>query len=209
MSAEINFLKKQIDVKDTQLSEKDKQIEQLSESLRASQMLQAGLVQQVQCLSSPDKQTEPEPEPEAKPRWNIFKRWKKWVGGYFWTRLSVAIFRPLCALQQTHTCNYFSAPCLIRVYTMLYTAKSAPLQGARIWFNENIPLCISRLAELFLGAVRLFTVALSAGCSNSGHILLIQGGDAFYTPFVFVSILLCFWRFVYIEFLRLQSTERG
>ena len=77
MSAEIDFLKKQIDVKDTQLSEKDKQIEQLSESLRASQMLQAGLVQQVQYLSSPDKQTEPEPEPEAKPRWNIFKRWKK------------------------------------------------------------------------------------------------------------------------------------
>ena len=79
MSAEIDFLKKQIDVKDTQLSEKDKQIEQLSESLRASQMLQAGLVQQIQCLSSPDKQTEPEPEPEpeVKPRWNIFKRWKK------------------------------------------------------------------------------------------------------------------------------------
>lgn len=75
MSAEIDFLKKQIDVKDTQLSEKDKQIEQLSESLRASQMLQAGLVQQVQYLSSPDKQTEP--EPEVKPRWNIFKRWKK------------------------------------------------------------------------------------------------------------------------------------
>ena len=79
MSAEIDFLKKQIDVKDTQLSEKDKQIEQLSESLRASQMLQAGLVQQVQYLSSPDKQTEPEPEPEpeVKPLWNIFKRWKK------------------------------------------------------------------------------------------------------------------------------------
>ena len=79
MSAEIDFLKKQIDVKDMQLSEKDKQIEQLSESLRASQMLQAGLVQQIQCLSSPDKQTEPEPEPEpeVKPRWNIFKRWKK------------------------------------------------------------------------------------------------------------------------------------
>ena len=79
MSAEIDFLKKQIDVKDMQLSEKDKQIEQLSESLRASQMLQAGIVQQIQCLSSPDKQTEPEPEPEpeVKPRWNIFKRWKK------------------------------------------------------------------------------------------------------------------------------------
>ena len=75
MSAEIDFLKKQIDVKDKQLGDKDKQIEQLSESLRASQMLQAGLVQQVQYLSSPDKQTEP--EPEAKPRWNIFKRWKK------------------------------------------------------------------------------------------------------------------------------------
>ena len=75
MSAEIDFLKKQIDVKDTQLSEKDKQIEQLSESLRASQMLQAGLVQQVQYLSSPDEKNEP--EPEAKPRWNIFKRWKK------------------------------------------------------------------------------------------------------------------------------------
>ena len=70
MSAEIDFLKKQIDVK-------DKQIEQLSESLRASQMLQAGLVQQIQCLSSPDEQTEPKPEPEAKPRWSIFKRWKK------------------------------------------------------------------------------------------------------------------------------------
>ena len=77
MSAEIDFLKKQIDVKDKQLGDKDKQIEQLSESLRASQMLQAGLVQQIQCLSSPDKQTEPEPEPEVKPRWNIFKRWKK------------------------------------------------------------------------------------------------------------------------------------
>lgn len=77
MSAEIDFLKKQIDVKDTQLSEKDKQIEQLSESLRASQMLQAGLVQQVQYLSSPDEKNEPEPEPEVKPRWNIFKRWKK------------------------------------------------------------------------------------------------------------------------------------
>ena len=75
MSAEIDFLKKQIDVKDKQLGDKDKQIEQLSESLRASQMLQAGLVQQVQYLSSPDKQTEP--EPEVKPRWNIFKRWKK------------------------------------------------------------------------------------------------------------------------------------
>ena len=70
MSAEIDFLKKQIDVK-------DKQIEQLSESLRASQMLQAGLVQQIQYLSSPDEKNEPEPEPEAKPRWSIFKRWKK------------------------------------------------------------------------------------------------------------------------------------
>lgn len=70
MSAEIDFLKKQIDVK-------DKQIEQLSESLRASQMLQAGLVQQIQCLSAPDEKNEPEPEPEVKPRWNIFKRWKK------------------------------------------------------------------------------------------------------------------------------------
>ena len=63
MSAEIDFLKKQI--------------EQLSESLRASQMLQAGLVQQIQCLSAPDEKNEPEPEPEVKPRWNIFKRWKK------------------------------------------------------------------------------------------------------------------------------------
>ena len=70
MSAEIDFLRKQIDVK-------DKQIEQLSESLRASQMLQAGLVQQIQCLSSPDEQTEPKPEPESKPRWSIFKRWRK------------------------------------------------------------------------------------------------------------------------------------
>ena len=77
MSAEIDFLKKQIDVKDKQLGDKDKQIEQLSESLRASQMLQAGLVQQIQCLSSPDEQTEPKPEPESKPRWSIFKRWKK------------------------------------------------------------------------------------------------------------------------------------
>lgn len=77
MAAEIDFLKKQIDVKDKQLTDKDKQIEQLSESLRASQMLQAGLVQQIQCLSSPDKQTEPKPEPEARSRWNIFKRWKK------------------------------------------------------------------------------------------------------------------------------------
>ncbi len=67
-SAEIDFLKKQIDVKDKQLGDKDKQIEQLSESLRASQMLQAGLVQQIQCLSLPDNQTEPKPEPEAKPR---------------------------------------------------------------------------------------------------------------------------------------------
>lgn len=77
MSAEIDFLKKQIDVKDKQLGDKDKQIEQLSESLRASQMLQAGLVQQIQCLSAPDEKNEPEPEPEVKPRWNIFKRWKK------------------------------------------------------------------------------------------------------------------------------------
>lgn len=77
MSAEIDFLKKQIDVKDKQLGDKDKQIEQLSESLRASQMLQAGLVQQIQCLSAPDEQTEPKPEPEARSRWNIFKRWKK------------------------------------------------------------------------------------------------------------------------------------
>ena len=77
MSAEIDSLKKQIDVKDKQLGDKDKQIEQLSESLRASQMLQAGLVQQVQYLSSPDEKNEPEPEPEVKPRWNIFKRWKK------------------------------------------------------------------------------------------------------------------------------------
>ena len=77
MSAEIDFLKKQIDVKDKQLGDKDKQIEQLSESLRASQMLQAGLVQQIQCLSAPDEKNEPEREPEGKPRWNIFKRWKK------------------------------------------------------------------------------------------------------------------------------------
>lgn len=77
MSAEIDFLKKQIDVKDKQLVDKDKQIEQLSESLRASQMLQAGLVHQMQCLSSPDEKTEPKPEPESKPRWSIFKRWKK------------------------------------------------------------------------------------------------------------------------------------
>lgn len=77
MSAEIDFLKKQIDVKDKQLGDKDKQIEQLSESLRASQMLQAGLVQQIQCLSAPDEKTEPKPEPEARSRWNIFKRWKK------------------------------------------------------------------------------------------------------------------------------------
>ena len=77
MSAEIDFLKKQIDVKDKQLGDKDKQIEQLSESLRASQMLQAGLVQQIQCLSAPDEKTEPKPEPESKPRWSIFKRWKK------------------------------------------------------------------------------------------------------------------------------------
>ena len=77
MSAEIDFLKKQIDVKDKQLGDKDKQIEQLSESLRASQMLQAGLVHQMQCLSSPDEKTEPKPESEFKPRWSIFKRWKK------------------------------------------------------------------------------------------------------------------------------------
>ena len=77
MSAEIDFLKKQIDVKDKQLGDKDKQIEQLSESLRASQMLQAGLVHQMQCLSSSDEKTEPKPESEFKPRWSIFKRWKK------------------------------------------------------------------------------------------------------------------------------------
>lgn len=78
MASEIDFLRKQIDVKDRQLSDKDKQIEQLSESLRASQMLQAGLVQQIQCLSSPSNdQTEPKSESdEPKSRWNIFKRWK-------------------------------------------------------------------------------------------------------------------------------------
>lgn len=78
MASEIDFLRKQIDVKDRQLSDKDKQIEQLSESLRASQMLQAGLVQQIQCLSAPSNdQTEPMSESdEPKSRWNIFKRWK-------------------------------------------------------------------------------------------------------------------------------------
>ena len=63
--------------------------------------------------------------------------------------------------------------------TSIYNALYSEISPYKTWESDlmKIYLCVyTRLTELFLGAVRLFTVALSAGCVLNWNTLLIQGG---------------------------------